>query len=580
MSVLSRFNVGTKLAVGFGALLAALAVVGLFAIHELKQISEGSRRIVTENVTGVREALMISDSATRYRVREFRLALTKQEDRAGVIKRLQAALDTISEHRKKYESAISDDQERTLYKNFSGAFDRYLVISRGFQDRALAGDDTGAQQVLLVDSLKPFDAVVEATKALSKYNDELAQAASERAAAMASRANWLILAVLATALVAGALLAWSISRAITRPLRKALGLAEGVAAGDLTHSLRAEGSDEVTQLTRALSSMVDKLRVLVSEVRLGVESVSSASSEIATGNHDLSARTEQAAANLQQTAASMEQLTGTVSTSADTARQANQLADRATDAAQRGGQVVGQVVANMEQITNSSKKINDIIGVIDGIAFQTNILALNAAVEAARAGEQGRGFAVVASEVRTLAQRSATAAKEIKTLIGASVETVESGAQLVQDAGTVMQDIISSVQRVSDLMGELAAASGEQREGIDQVNTAVGNLDQMTQQNAALVEESAAAATSLHDQAKRLNDVVSVFNLGGGSEFSVPTAAPQPVARKAPEPAKPSPSRAVAVKPAAAQAPAPALAAPAAAARPAATANEADWETF
>ena len=309
-------------------------------------------------------------------------------------------------------------------------------------------------------------------------------------------------------------LAWKLVRSITVPLDQASAMIDAIAAGDLTQELRSERKDEFGHMLRALSRMADRLRGVVGEVRTGVEAVSLASSEIATGNQDLSARTEQTASNLEQTAASMEELTATVTQSADTARQANQLAANAAQAATRGGQVVGQVVASMEQITHSSRKISDIISVIDGIAFQTNILALNAAVEAARAGEQGRGFAVVASEVRSLAGRSAEAAKEIKQLINASVENVETGSQQVAEAGQSMDEIVASVQRVSDLIGEITASSTEQRDGIAQVNQAVTHLDQMTQQNAALVEESTAAAASMRDQAQKLAEVVAMFNVG------------------------------------------------------------------
>uniref|UniRef100_UPI0030FAFDF8 methyl-accepting chemotaxis protein n=1 Tax=uncultured Acidovorax sp. TaxID=158751 RepID=UPI0030FAFDF8 len=331
-----------------------------------------------------------------------------------------------------------------------------------------------------------------------------------------------------TALVvfaAGALLAWLLVRSITAPLQQAVDTANAIAAGDLTRELQTSRKDELGQMLRALNDMSARLRGVVSEVRQGVDSVSSASIQIANGNHDLSARTEQTAANLEETASSMEELTATVTQSADTARQANQLAGTAAQAAARGGEVVGQVVTSMQQITESSRKISDIIGVIDSIAFQTNILALNAAVEAARAGEQGRGFAVVASEVRSLAGRSAEAAKEIKTLINQSVENVESGSAQVAQAGQSMEEIVASVRRVSDLIGEITASSTEQRDGISQVNQAVANLDQMTQQNAALVEESTAAAASMRDQAQRLAEVVSVFNVGATSARN---AAPAP----------------------------------------------------
>jgi len=300
---------------------------------------------------------------------------------------------------------------------------------------------------------------------------------------------------------------------IVEPIRAAKRAAQIIAEGDLSQTIDAQGHDEAAELLRALAQMQDSLRSLVSQVRSTSDSIGTASAEIATGNQDLSSRTEQTASNLQQTASSMEQLTGTVKQSADSARQANQLASSAAEVAARGGVVVSQVVATMEDINASSKKIADIIGVIDGIAFQTNILALNAAVEAARAGEQGRGFAVVASEVRSLAQRSAEAAKEIKGLIGASVEKVEGGSRLVADAGQTMKEIVESVGRVTKIIAEISAAAAQQRDGIGEVGGAVTQLDQMTQQNAALVEESAAAAESLKDQANKLASAVGGFKL-------------------------------------------------------------------
>jgi methyl-accepting chemotaxis protein len=304
-------------------------------------------------------------------------------------------------------------------------------------------------------------------------------------------------------------------------------IARTVAAGDLRSSIDVQRTDEAGQLLQALKDMNDSLLRTVAQVRGNAESVATASSEIAQGNTDLSQRTEEQASNLQQTAASMEQLTSTVKQNAETARQAEQLARHASTSAAEGGQVVDRVVTTMSDISQSSRRIGDIIGTIDGIAFQTNILALNAAVEAARAGEQGRGFAVVAGEVRTLAQRSAEAAKEIKALIGASVERVEAGSALVNDAGRTMQDIVGQVKRVSDLIAEISAASVEQTQGIGQIGDAVTQLDQVTQQNAALVEESAAAAESLRLQAAQLNEAVAIFQVPGQAA-AAPVVAAQP----------------------------------------------------
>nr|WP_269447216.1 methyl-accepting chemotaxis protein [Comamonas aquatica] len=376
-------------------------------------------------------------------------------------------------------------------------------------ERRNDGDVVRLVRADLVPAVESFIADLNALVQLQEQMlaSTLAQAERERTTSYA-----LGLAALAVVVVLGLLLAVWLVRQLTAPLARAVALSHAIAAGNLTQDVHDDRKDELGELLRSLSAMTQKLRSVVGEVRNGVDSVSSAASQIATGNQDLSARTEQTAANLEETAASIEELTATVTQSADTARQANQLAATAVQAAERGGAVVQQVVHSMDQINASSRKIGDIIGVIDGIAFQTNILALNAAVEAARAGEQGRGFAVVAGEVRSLAQRSAEAAKEIKQLITASVGNVDTGSAQVAQAGESMQEIVASVRRVTDLIGEITASATEQRDGIGQVNQAVSNLDQMTQQNAALVEESSAAATSMNEQAQRLADVVAVFN--------------------------------------------------------------------
>jgi methyl-accepting chemotaxis protein len=415
-------------------------------------------------------------------------------------------------------------------------------------------------------------------------------------AADAQRLHWLLSLFSLIAAVVVVALSWLMLRAVATALTRASQVASEVASGNLTVATESSRKDEIGALFEALGAMKTALVKTVGQVRQATDSITTASVQIAAGNQDLSARTEQTASNLQQTASSMEELTATVRQSADAARQANQLAASAAQIAARGGAVVGQVVTTMDEINHSSKKINDIIGVIDGIAFQTNILALNAAVEAARAGEQGRGFAVVAGEVRNLAQRSAEAAKEIKGLIGTSVGKVAEGSRLVADAGQTMNEIVGSVQRVSDIIGEITAAASEQSEGIGQVNTSVNQLDQMTQQNAALVEQSAAAAESLKEQAKRLSQVVMVFRIDGMAASPAPVGtalAPTPgVALPAPAPALKPKSSPQVPKTVSAPASAPRLAAPAVAAplpaaksvpvaKPAVSAGqEGDWESF
>ncbi len=359
-------------------------------------------------------------------------------------------------------------------------------------------------------------ALSEYSKGLQKFNEDQQKIRDLRLEEMKrfqSFSMMLTLTVTAVGTLFGLFLAWNISRSIIISLNQALNLASQVASGDLREMPKSDRKDEFGALLRSLSSMTEALRSIVTKVRTSSDHINTASQEIASGNSDLSQRTERQAANLQMTASSVEELTATVTQSADTARQASQLAASASEVARRGGSVVSDVVNTMGEITASSKKISEIIGVIDGIAFQTNILALNAAVEAARAGDQGRGFAVVAGEVRALAQRSASAAKEIKELINASVAKIRSGSDLVQTAGETMTEIVESVQRVTDLIGDISAATTEQSSGISEVNTAISQLDQMTQQNAALVEQSSSASMSLREEAAKLSESVSVFRI-------------------------------------------------------------------
>ena len=353
-----------------------------------------------------------------------------------------------------------------------------------------------------------ISAFIELQREKSKKDEETASAAFDQ-----SKTIMIALSILAIAL--GSSTAWLITKSITRPINQAVLIAHTVASGDLTSKFDSTEQDETGQLIRALREMNDSLINIVGQVRQGAETISVGTKQIASGNMELSSRTEQQAGSLEETASAMEQLTSTVKQNADNARQANTMAISASDIAIKGSTVVSEVVETMGEINESSKKIVDIIGVIDGIAFQTNILALNAAVEAARAGEQGRGFAVVASEVRNLAQRSASAAKEIKILINHSVEKVDTGSKLVDQAGATMKQIVDSVKQVTDIMNEISSASGEQSSGIDQIHLAVAQMDNVTQQNAALVEEAASAAQSLQSQASMLNQVVSVFKLDG-----------------------------------------------------------------
>jgi methyl-accepting chemotaxis protein len=509
-----RLSVGAKLGLAFAIVLTLLVGLGAFAVVQLDRVKSQSNEIADNWMPSAVSITQASREMSRYRSNEFRVLLAGDETRAAAEKSLADRLAGIDKVLARYVALIGSERERALYDAMYQRWLGYLALSHRMQDELKTGSRETAGRILSKESLAAFGLLTQATDELVALNDQGAAAAREQAEAIyASSLRWVVALSLA-GLAAGALLAVTITRMITRPLGSAVRQAQAVAAGDLSQALAVSGHDEVAQLLRAQAEMVGKLRDLVARVRHGVESVSSASSQIASGNHDLSARTEEAASSLQQTASSMEELTGTVGQSADTARQANQLAVAAAEAATQGGAVVGEVVESMRRIDASSKKIGEIIGVIDEIAFQTNILALNAAVEAARAGEQGRGFAVVASEVRSLAQRSATAAKEIKTLIIAATGTVESGARQVDSAGAAMQQIVTSVQRVTDLMAEIAAAASEQRDGIGQVNQAVTQLDHVTQQNAALVEESAAAAASLSEQARRLADVVAVFKVG------------------------------------------------------------------
>ncbi len=515
MDWIKQMRIGQRLGLAFAAVLLLLLVVAAVGLGGIATVSGGLKKVYEDRTVTLGQLAEINRIALSNRILVMDVmgnpAPTNVEKRD---KEMQENSQRANELLGAYMKTKLTPKEAELLKDYMAARKEY--IEKGLQRvmQAAREGDLSAANTGYEEGVSPLAPPVERLAAeLVKLQIDEAEREYGLAQAAENRARWLAIAATVLALALGGFLAWWIASSITVPVQQAVRVAEAVAGGDLTQRVEARGNDEVAQLLRALATMNEGLVGIVSQVRQAADSIATGSTQIANGNADLSQRTEEQASNLEETAASMEEMNATVKQNADTARAATQLATAASGTAERGGQVVGQVVTTMEEITASSRKIADIIGVIDGIAFQTNILALNAAVEAARAGEQGRGFAVVAGEVRSLAQRSAEAAKEIKSLIGASVERVESGSRLVGEAGSTMGEIVAQVRRVSDLIGEMDSASREQAQGIGQVSEAVNQLDQVTQQNAALVEEAAAAADSLREQARRMAEVVSVFRL-------------------------------------------------------------------
>ncbi|HEY8976423.1 MAG TPA: methyl-accepting chemotaxis protein, partial [Burkholderiaceae bacterium] len=569
MNILARLNIGQRLVAGFASVLVLAVIVGSFAVSRLARVNDNTTDIATNWLVATR---MLGNFGTQVsvlrRAEATSLLSGKPEVIAAQSRRIEATKAKAAESWKAYMATVELPEERAIASGIEAARDRYYVaLGHSMAIAADAATPEGREKALAEyegESKASFDAMFDGIAHDVEFQGQGADGAYKSSQDTYDHARMAIIGMLAAAVFVGAMMAWVITRSIVRPLASAVKVAEAVAQGNLASTIVANGADEVGQLLRALRRMNDSLVAIVSRVRNSSDSIATGSSQIAAGNTDLSQRTEEQASNLQQTAASMEELTATVKQNADTARAATQIANSATAAASAGGRVVGQVVTTMDEISQSSRKVVDIIGVIDGIAFQTNILALNAAVEAARAGEQGRGFAVVAGEVRSLAQRSAEAAKEIKTLIGASVEKVESGSRLVDEAGRSMADIVTQVSRVNDLIGEISAASLEQSTGIGQIGDAVNQLDQVTQQNAALVEESAAAAESLKVQAAQLAQVVSVFKLAAGHEGIAAAPLHAAAARPAPAAQRPGAAAAKAKPPAARSAVKPAPAAPSA----------------
>ncbi|CAB3630692.1 hypothetical protein LMG26685_00543 [Achromobacter mucicolens] len=516
---MKNMKLGTRLAGGFAILLAMIMVMCVVGLVSLANINDSVDTLTQRSLTKER---LINDWARNIQTGVTRTtAIAKSADAslAGFFtEEAAASTRNSSALQQKIEPLIETDEEKALWQGISKARADYLRTRDGIFKAKQEGNVEAANKIFTQEFLPATRQFIDNINRLSALQRADIDARAAEIEASYGNANLWMIVIGSIAVVCGLLMSVLLTRSITRPLSDAVRVARTVAANDLTSTIVVRSRDEIGQLMMALESMNANLAATVARIRTGVDSIASASGEIAAGNTDLSSRTEQQAASLEETAASMEQLSSTVKQNADSAKQANQLAAAASETASRGGATVSEVVSTMNAISASSVKISDIVSVIDGIAFQTNILALNAAVEAARAGEQGKGFAVVAAEVRTLAQRSAQAAKEIKVLIEDTVQKIGQGSGSAERAGATMQEIVSSVQRVTDIMGEIAAASAEQADGIEQVNRAVSQMDEVTQQNAALVEEAAAAAGSMQDQSADLTRAVSAFRLPGGAE--------------------------------------------------------------
>jgi methyl-accepting chemotaxis protein len=549
---IANLKVGTRLSLGFGLVLMLLLLVALLGVFNMSTIHAKLERIVKENVVKT-EMVGIMSEAVHVVARVARTVVLL-DDQAVI----RAEIAKAEQQRAAYNKAVevlagmsTTPKGTAIRARIAELAQEARPLNTRVFELALANQDADATEILMKQAAPPTQKWQDAMDEYATLQKENNKADADAATSAFESARMLMLVLSGIAIALGVAAAVVIARTLLRQLGGepdyAAEVASRIAAGDLTVTVDTK-SDDTDSMLHAMKLMREALASIVGEVRTGTETIASASQQIASGNQDLSSRTEQQASSLEETASSMEELTSAVRQNNDNARQANQLAQSASAVAQQGGAVVSQVVDTMGAINDSSRKIVDIIAVIDGIAFQTNILALNAAVEAARAGEQGRGFAVVASEVRNLAQRSASAAKEIKALIGDSVEKVEIGSKLVEQAGHTMEEVVASVQRVTDIMADISSAGDEQSAGIEQINQAVSEMDTVTQQNAALVEEAAAAAEAMQNQAASLERVVSVFRLDGAQRSAATTA----VAR--PKPAVKAPARAA--SPAVARAPA------------------------
>lgn len=522
-------KIAFKLAFLSALLLVLMIGIGAFSVANMRAMNRSTSDLALNWLPSVRNILAIKLDVLELRRWELgMLIFTTDPMHATMMTRSEKAIAMLKRDSDAYRKLVSSADEQAIADRMLGLLNAYLDIHANYVTLANQGPELAeqAKTVISIDSAQTLIKLTGQLDLLIKLNnDGAAQSGGDASATYATSLNW-TLGLLAAGILVGAILSIWVARMISRPLQGAVQIARQVATGDLTAAIDASSNDETGQMMQALHHMNNSLLGIVGQVRTSSDEICRACDEIATGNLELSARTEEQASSLEETASSMEQLTTTVKYNADNARQASKLASAATDVANRGGEIVKRAVSTMSAINDSSRQIADIIGVIDGIAFQTNILALNAAVEAARAGEQGRGFAVVATEVRNLAQRSAGAAKEIKALIGSSVRQIDIGNKLVGQAGESMTDIIGSIGRVSDIMADISTASAEQTLGIEQVNEAVMQMDAVTQQNAALVEEATAATCSLQRQAAHLNEAVRVFKIAaGGNGAARPTRA-------------------------------------------------------